>query len=364
MESHLYKYWFMRNEDISYARKPKLIEYFYDSYNIYNASKAELMESKLVDEPTIDKFIVGRQKFDLYREYDKFKATPFSFITMENESYPDKLLNIYDKPYGLYYIGTFPDFKRAVSIVGARRCSAYGKRMATELGGLLSEAGFTIISGMARGIDTYSHRGCLDKNGNTVAVLGSGCDVIYPTENRLLYEEIVNSGGAVVSEYQMGTSPLAMNFPRRNRIVSALSDVVIVIEAREKSGSLITADFALEHGKDIYVTPGRIGDSLSTGTNKLIAQGAGIIYDLNAFVEELSDAYGTAITKQEIKQDKIILTEEQRKVYSLFDDYPKSIASVIEESGMDYLMLLSVLFSLERMGMLSEVFKNNFIKTR
>ena len=364
MESHLFKYWFMRNEDITYGKKPKLIEYFYDSYNLYNASKQELMECKLLDEKTVDKFIAGRQRFDLYKEYESFVATPFSFITMEDEIYPNKLLNIYDKPYGLYYIGELPDFKRAVSIVGARRCSAYGKRMATELGGLLSEAGFTVISGMARGVDTYSHRGCLDKKGTTVAVLGSGCDVIYPADNRLLYEKIINSGGAVVSEYQMGTSPLAMNFPRRNRIVSALSDVVIVVEAREKSGSLITADFALDHGKDIYVTPGRIGDSLSEGTNRLIAQGAGIIYNLNAFVKELSDAYGTVITKQKVKKDEIILTEEQSKVYSLFDDYPKSIATVLEESGMDYLMLLSVLFSLERIGMLSEVFKNNFIKTR
>ena len=188
--------------------------------------------------------------------------------------------------------------------------------------------------------------------------------MIYPTDNRLLYEDIVKSGGAILSEYQMGTRPLPLNFPRRNRIVSALSDVVIVVEAREKSGSLITADFALEHGKDIYVIPGRIGDSLSSGTNKLIAQGAGVIYDPEAFVDELCQNYNLEDKKTSLNRKKPLkLTEDQAKVYSLFDDYPKSISTVLEESKMDYLMLLSIVFTLERQGMLAEVFKNNYVKT-
>ena len=364
MENHLYQYWFMKNEDVSYGKKPKLIEYFYDSYNLYNATAAQLKASNILDAKTIEKFVENRNKFDLYKEYEKFATTPFSFITMEDKGYPQKLHNIYDKPYGLYYIGTFPTFLPAVSIVGARRCSAYGKRIASELGGLLAEKGFVVISGMARGIDTYSHKGCLEHGGNTVAVLGSGCDVIYPTDNRLLYEDIVKSGGAILSEYQMGTRPLPLNFPRRNRIVSALSDVVIVVEAREKSGSLITADFALEHGKDIYVIPGRIGDSLSSGTNKLIAQGAGVIYDPEAFVDELCQNYNLEDKKISLNRKKPLkLTEDQAKVYSLFDDYPKSISTVLEESKMDYLMLLSIVFTLERQGMLAEVFKNNYVKT-
>ena len=364
MENHLYQYWFMKNEDVSYGKKPKLIEYFYDSYNLYNATESQLKASKMFDNKTLERFMENRKKFDLYKEYEKFSATPFSFITMEEKSYPEKLHNIYDKPYGLYYIGTLPTFKPAVSIVGARRCSAYGKRIASELGGLLADKGFTVISGMARGIDTYGHKGCLENGGNTVAVLGSGCDVIYPTDNRLLYEEIVKSGGAIISEYQMGTSPLAMNFPRRNRIVSALSDIVIVVEAREKSGSLITADFALEHGKDIYVIPGRIGDSLSSGTNGLIAQGAGVIYDLQAFSDEISQNFNLGEKRTSLNRKKVLkLTEDQAKVYNLFDDYPKSISTVLEESKMDYLMLLSILFTLERQGMLVEVFKNNYVKT-
>ena len=364
MDKHLYQYWFMRNEDITYSRKHKLIDYFYDSYNIYFATKKDLVDSGLMDDKTADTFILNRGKFDLSKEYEEFSHSPFSFITMEDVAYPDKLRNIYDKPYGLYYVGQIPSFERAVSIVGARRCSAYGKRLALQIGDRLGQNGYTVISGMARGIDAYGHKGCIDAGGKTIAVLGSGCDVIYPADNRILYEEILSTGGAIISEYQMGTSPIAMNFPRRNRIVSALSDIVVVVEAREKSGSLITADFALEQGKDIYVTPGRIGDSLSSGTNKLIAQGAGIIYDIDQFIADIQNFYGINPGKINAeKKPKIILTEEQKRVYKLFDDYPKSISTVIEESGMDYLNLLSVVLSLERLELLSEVFKNNYVKT-
>jgi len=363
MEELLYQYWFMRNEDITYGKKAKLIDYFSDSYNLYFASKADLMASRILNERTIDKFLENKKVFNLEKEYEKFTYSPFSFITMEDVSYPNKLLNIFDKPYGLFYVGKMPVFEKTVSIVGARRCSGYGKRMALELGKKLGENGFKVISGMAKGIDAYGHQGCLDGGGITAAVLGTGCDVIYPTSNRLLYEEILSKGGVVLSEYQMGTAPLPLNFPQRNRIVSALSDLVIVVEARDKSGSLITADFALDQGKDIYVTPGRIGDSLSFGTNKLIGQGAGIIYDTDRFIEELVDIYGQDIPQHvDAKKEKASLNTEQKKVYSLFDDYPKNIATVLEESGMDYLQLLSVVLQLERLELITEVFKNNYIK--
>ena len=175
--------------------------------------------------------------------------------------------------------------------------------------------------------------------------------------------DLIEKGGVVISEYQMGTSPVPMNFPRRNRIVSALSDAVVVIEARDKSGSLITADFALEHGKDIYVTPGRIGDSLSFGANRLISQGAGIIYDVDVFVEEMLRLFGEKeVNLKADSRPKYKLTSEQKNVYDLFDDYPKSIATVIEESKMDYLKLLSLVLSLEKLGLLAEVFKNNYTK--
>lgn len=364
MNEIVYQHWFLSNEDISYSKKVKLIDYFYDSYNIFNASKSELLNSRMLNEKAVDKFIANREKYELYEEYEKFIHSPFSFTTVESADYPEKLKNIYDVPYGFFYIGKLPDFSKCISIVGARRCSAYGKKLSADLGMALGAEGFTVISGMARGVDSYGHKGCLDAGGTTVAVLGCGCDIIYPAENHLLYEEIAKNG-AVISEYQMGTNPVAMNFPRRNRIVSALSDVVIVVEAREKSGSLITADFALEQGKDIYVVPGRIGDSLSAGCNKLISQGAGVIWDVNQFINELSQLYGAPkkiSNKRSGKSIKIDLEPELLQVYNYFDLYPKSLSTVLEESGLDYLKLLSQVLALERMGLLSEPFKNNYVK--
>lgn len=362
MNEIVYQHWYLSNEDISYGKKVRLLEYFYDSYNIYHARKEELMNSELLDEKTVDAFIEKRAKYDLQKEYEDFTHSPFFFTTVEDKDFPEKLKNIYDVPYGFYYTGKLPSFQKSVSIVGARRCSAYGKKISMELGEALGAAGYTVISGMARGVDSHSHRGCINGGGKTVAVLGCGCDVIYPPENHLLYEEITKNG-AVISEYQMGTDPVAMNFPRRNRIVSALSDIVIVVEAREKSGSIITADFALEQGKDIYVVPGRIGDSLSVGCNKLISQGAGVIWDIDQFMNELSEVYGHPVSKSKgSKKKNVQLEPDLLKVYNFFDLYPKSLSTVLEESGIDYVQLLSSVLALERRGLLCEAFKNNYVK--
>ena len=190
MNEIVYQHWFLSNEDISYGKKVKLIDYFYDSYNIYKAKRTELLSCALLDEKQIDLFIAGRAKYDLDREYEKFTHSPFSFSTVESEDYPEKLRNIYDVPYGFYYLGKLPSFEKCVSIVGARRCSAYGKKLSTELGEAFGSAGYTVISGMARGVDSHGHKGCIDAGGKTVAVLCCGCDVIYPPENHLLYEEI------------------------------------------------------------------------------------------------------------------------------------------------------------------------------
>ncbi len=361
MNQIIYSHWFLNNEDIAYTKKAKLINYFYDAYHIYHASKEELKASNLLTETELYEFIEKRKKCDIYGDYEKFCHGPYNFMTMEDENYPEDLKKIFDPVYGFYYIGNLPDLKKTVSIVGARRCSQYGKRIASELGGALAEAGFTVISGMARGIDSYGHRGCLDKGGKTLAVLGSGVDVIYPKENRLLYEEIAKSG-AVISEYPIGMQPVAYNFPRRNRIVSALSKAVVVVEAREKSGSLITADFALDQGKDIYVVPGRIGDSLSGGCNRLATQGAGIINSIDDFIKDLQDFYGEpTVENTNKKTNNPPLSQQEMIVYSLFDFYPKSLVSVMEDSEMDYLELLSITMTLVNKGFLEEAFRNHFV---
>ncbi len=210
-------------------------------------------------------------------------------IIMENGNYPVRLLPFRGMPKVLYARGKrFPEGP-ACAIVGARLCSSYGKRQAYAIGKYLAQRGVAVISGLAAGVDGSAHEGALDAGGMTAAVLGCGADLCYPAENRKIYERIL-CDGLVLSEYPDGTKPMPYHFPLRNRIISALSDVVVVVEARAKSGSLITADWALEHGITVCALPGRIEDPLSAGTNYLIAQGAEILWSYEALfllIEEL-----------------------------------------------------------------------------
>ena len=203
--------------------------------------------------------------------------------------YPKRLENIPDPPGELYVIGRLPEEERpAVAIVGARECSEYGRFVARELGGLLGRHGISVISGMARGIDGISQAAALDGGGSSYGILGCGVDVCYPKENKALYERLKTCGG-ILSEYAPGTRALAWNFPPRNRIVSGLADVVVVIEARVKSGTLITVDMALEQGKEVYVVPGRVTDRLSDGCNRLLKQGANILLSPKEFMREITE---------------------------------------------------------------------------
>ena len=361
MNSIVYQYWYLHNTAISFYKKQKIIDYFYDAYHVYHCTEAQLAESGLLNKKEINDFIRLREKENIEQIYEDFTHSPFSFMTCEDSNYLESLKYIPDPVYGFFYAGKIHKLKKTVAIVGARRCSSYGKKIAFELGKALAQNGFTVISGMALGVDTASHQGCLAGGGKTIAVLGSGVDVIYPKQNNILYEEIVKNG-AIISEYPMGIQPLPENFPRRNRIVAGLADTIVVVEAKEKSGSLITADLALDQGKDIYVVPGRIGDTLSSGCNKLAAQGAGIIYSVDQFVSELSEKYGESVVPfVNQKENAEKLTDEQMKVLELFDYYPKSLSQIMGLSKMDYLHLLSVIMGLVRLGYLVEVFKNHYV---
>ena len=196
-------------------------------------------------------------------------------ITMENEKYPILLKQIYDPPKCLYVMGNIEILNNpSIAIVGCREATEYGKKAATYFSYNLAKQNVTIVSGLARGIDSYSHIGTLKANGKTIAVIGSGLDIIYPKENEQLAKKIVEQGGAIISEYPLGTRPQKEHFPARNRIISGISQATLVIEAKEKSGSLITADFAMEQGKDVYSVPGNINSKNSVGTNNLIKDGA------------------------------------------------------------------------------------------
>ena len=207
-------------------------------------------------------------------------------MTFLAEDYPKVLLEIPDPPPYLYVKGELRGSETAVAVVGSRRASTYGMLTTTRLATELAAHGVTVVSGMARGVDTAAHRGALSGGGRTIGVLGCGIDVVYPPENRKLFEEMAEKG-ALVSEFPLGTLPLAENFPRRNRIISGMSRGVLVVEAMENSGSLITAQFALDQGREVFAIPGNINTSSSRGANRLIKQGAKLVESVDDILEEL-----------------------------------------------------------------------------
>ncbi len=222
------------------------------------------------------------------------------YVAREDQEYPEQLRNYPRMPSGLYLVGNFPDpGKKTVAIVGARMCSPYGRAEAIRFGEALAAEGVQIISGMAYGVDSWALHGALQAGGQGFAVLGCGVDVCYPKESYHIYRRIIREGGGIMSEFEPGDGPAAWHFPIRNRIISALADVVLVVEAKLRSGSLITADYALSQGKTIYAVPGRNLDELSRGCNRLIAQGAGIAWDPEVILEELGIVSGSKRARKE-----------------------------------------------------------------
>lgn len=281
-------------------------------------------------------------------------------IKRESQVYPDRLKNLKNMPGQLYVRGRIPeDHRPSAAIVGARLCSPYGQAQAYRFARELARAGVQIISGMARGVDSCAHRGALEGGGSTWAVLGCGVDICYPRENRDLYEEIPHLGG-LISEYSAGSPPLGCHFPARNRIISALADLVLVVEARERSGSLITVDFALEQGKTVYAVPGRVGDPLSAGCNRLIAQGAGIALNPQELLEEWGSA-GFLEYKEEEKNN-FGLARTGDMVYSCLSLVPKHLSCIAREAGITPAEAGTRLLELRLQGRAQETARNYYVK--
>lgn len=282
-------------------------------------------------------------------------------IVEEDQEYPKKLHNYSRMPKELYVRGRMPgEQKPSAAIVGARMCSAYGRIQAFRYAKYLSEAGVQIISGLAYGIDAEAHKGALEGKTATFAVLGNGVDVCYPSGNRHLYERIVRGGGGILSEYPPGTPARNYHFPIRNRIISALADVVLVIEAKEKSGSLITARYAMEQGKAVYALPGPVNETLSSGCHRLIYDGAGIAYSPEILLEEWG-IYRKNAQKEEEKK-KITLASELKLVYSGLGLRPKTAEDLVRETGLSPEKIRNNLLQLELMGAVRENGRNYYIK--
>ena len=268
------------------------------------------------------------ENYDVMAEYEKMTERGISFVTAGEEGYPKKLTNIPDPPWAIYYVGKLPsDEEKSIAVIGARNCSEYGKAMARQFGEMLAGEGIQIVSGMARGIDGIGQQAALEAGGYSLAVLGCGVDICYPPENRQLYERLIAEGG-ICSEYPPGIEPRPVLFPPRNRIISGLCDGVLVIEAKERSGTLITVDMALEQGRDVYALPGRATDPLSSGCNKLIRQGAELVASPQEMLRELKPgcAMGRAKRRQtEIQQTDIMPTSVRDRLAQLLDYEPMSM---------------------------------------
>lgn len=282
-----FAYWLDRVEKLGNAGKEKLVLLFGSPREVYCAKKSSL-EAVLTQKQLAD--ILDAKKEDVYREYEKLWEKGILFYPCYHEQYPKRLLSIPDRPFGIYVKGTLPkDAEKSAAIIGARGCSAYGRYVAEQFADGLASCGIQIISGMAKGIDSIAQSAALRAGGSTFAVLGCGVDICYPKSHELLYTNICETGG-VLSIYPPGTAPLPRRFPPRNRIISGLSDVVLVIEARNKSGTLITVDMALEQGKEVYAVPGRVTDRLSDGCNALLLQGAGAALSPSQLMRELAES--------------------------------------------------------------------------
>lgn len=283
-------------------------------------------------------------------------------ITKDDPEYPVKMKQYPSMPNKLYVKGRLPlAEKPAVAVIGARMCSPYGRIQAFRYAKVLSEAGIQIISGMALGIDSEGHKGALEGKMPTFAVLGSGVDVCYPRANRKLYERILWEGGGVISECPPGTQPMPWCFPARNRIISALADAVLIVEAKENSGSLITAGFALEQGKMVYAIPGAVTDALSRGCHKLIYDGAGIAYNPEIILEELE-----ICTKTDIKSDEkndLGLASDLNMVYSCLDLRPKNVDYIVRKTGFSPGQVSNYLIELMLQGLITECGKHYYTRT-
>ena len=285
------------------------------------------------------------------------------YIEKDHPEYPKRLRKLQGMPAHLYVNGCLPrEEQPTVGIVGARRCTNYGKQTAREFARVFSDWGIQVVSGMAMGVDGESHRGALQGKTPTFAVMGCGVDICYPSCNEDLFGQIPAKGG-ILSEYPPGVPPVGRHFPARNRIISGLSDVLLVIEARKKSGSLITVDCALEQGKSVFAVPGRVTDPLSEGCNCLIAQGAGIALSPEMVLNELGlDTYKT---KEKIgggKKSKLRLARDLELVYSCIGFQPTDYETLIAQCGYPPGQVLAVLTELQLLGLVEEVGKNYYVR--
>lgn len=354
-----WKYWLALSfvpgvGDVGYKN---LISRFHNPKAVFEASVKELDQVEGIGEK-------ARRSIKNFSDWDRVeteiynsKRLGFELVSMADKDYPKNLYKIYYPPPIVYVHGEFlPSDAIALSIVGTREADRYGRVVTEMFASEVASMGITVVSGMARGIDSIAHGAALKSGGRTIAVLGSGLDVIYPPENKHLYSQI-SENGAVISEFPLGSEPDAVNFPKRNRIISGLSLGVLVIQASEKSGSLITASFALEQNREVFAVPGNIGSKFSCGTNALIKKGAKLVDSVEDILGELEAFRRLKPIESPVDLSLILerLDEDGKRIFSTITNEPIHIDDIITKSGIETQRVLSALLSLELEGFITQL---------
>lgn len=287
MNEKRYWIWLSRVEKLGSIKAQKLLEKYKTPQNIWKAKKEDLLKTEGIGEETVKQILKEEYRLNLDK-YEKYmQENNIELIHIYDKDYPERLNKVYDKPIVLYIKGDKTILNKfSLAVIGCREHTKYGEIVAKNISTQIAKSNIITVSGLAKGIDSIAHKETLKAQGKTIAVIGSGLDNIYPSENINLANEIIKNGGAIISEYVIGTKPQKMNFPARNRIISGLSNGVVVIEAKKKSGTMITVDFALEQGKEVFAVPGNILSQNSEGTNELIKQGAKMVTGIEDILEE------------------------------------------------------------------------------
>ncbi len=365
--------------EIGSRRGKKLLEKFKTPNAILNASLGELAKVEGIGERLAKGIVENKNKVNLDKQLELIEKYKVSLISLDCGFYPTSLRAIFDPPLVLFVKGELlPQDYFSIAIVGTRLSTFYGRTMAEKLSNQLVQRGFTIVSGGARGIDSFAHQSALIHKGRTIAVLGCGLDITYPAENKKLFEEI-RQNGALISEFPMATIPDRKNFPMRNRLISGLSLGVVVIEAPQRSGALITVSHALEQGREVFSVPGKADSFTSKGTHQLLKEGAKLVESADDIIEELEpilqdkikELRASHIEKNEIpvcrqagKENFLTpkLTEEERKIYNLLSSEPIHLDGLLEQSQLLVSKASSILTILELKGLVKQLPGKTFVR--
>ena len=336
-------------EGLGQRNIPALVDYFGSAKAVYKASFDDFRSSKLPLKIAGVKIFLHKRKPELPEKLSEFCCkNKVKLLTYADKDYPALLKEIAVPPLALYIKGNLPEQDTRVAVVGSRRATAYGLKVASEFAGVLAKAGVTIVSGGAKGIDTAAHKGSLIAKGTTLAVLGTGIDMVYPRENTRLFAEIAEKG-ALMTEFAPGTPPLGGNFPRRNRIVSGMAQGVLVVEAAKKSGAMITIGFALEEGRNVYCVPGSIYLPNSIGCHTLIKEGAMLVDTPHDILRDMNIATDEPFMPSLFKINKS-LNQESKQILDLLAEGPQTLEILMQASGLPLASLSEALLNLEFKG--------------